>query len=110
MSKIEWKITEQNLSQELVSTDNRWHISKKQKGESKPEFFLSQWELILMPHGTGSDYRECFETFITDCDEFVKKVAAIQSEAKAHLQALVDVAKEIDAEPGKRDTLRNSPE
>ena len=98
MSKIEWKITEQNLSQELVSTDNRWHISRTQKGKSEPEFFLSQWDLLLTPHGSGADYRACFETFITDCDEFMKKVAAIQSEAREHLQTLLEIAKELEEE------------
>lgn len=97
MSKIEWKITEQNLSQELVSTDNRWHISKKQKGESKPEFFLSQWELILMPHGTGSDYRECFETFIVDCSAYINKVKAVRDEAASHLTELVAAAEALEA-------------
>ena len=28
MTKINWNITEQELKQELVSSDNRWHISK----------------------------------------------------------------------------------
>ena len=96
MSKIEWKITEQNLSQELVSKDNRWHISKKQKGESKPEFFLSQWELILTPHGTGSDYRECFETFIADCSAYINKVKAIRDEAASHLTELVAAAEALE--------------
>ncbi len=98
MSKIEWKITEQNLSQELVSQDNRWHISRTQKGKSEPEFFLSQWDLLLTPHGSGADYRACFETFITDCDEFMKKVAAIQTEAREHLQTLLVIAKELEEE------------
>ncbi len=97
MSKIEWKITEQNLSQELVSTDNRWHISKKQKGESKPEFFLSQWDLLLTPHGTGSDYRECFETFIADCSAYINKVKAIRDEAASHLMELVAAAEALEA-------------
>ena len=44
MSKIEWKITEQNLSQELVSQDNRWHIFRTQKGKSEPEFFSFSME------------------------------------------------------------------
>ena len=97
MSKIEWKITEQNLSQELVSTDNRWHISKKQKGESKPEFFLSQWELILTPHGSGADYRECFETFIADCNAYIDKVKAVRDEAESHLTELVAAAEALEA-------------
>ena len=38
MNRIEWKISEQNLSQELISADSRWHISKTQKGTEKPTF------------------------------------------------------------------------
>ena len=33
MKKINWNMTDQELKQELVSDDNRWHISKTQKGE-----------------------------------------------------------------------------
>ena len=29
---IEWKITEQESQQEMVSADGRWHISKNQRG------------------------------------------------------------------------------
>ena len=95
MSKIEWQITEQNLSQELVSKDNRWHIFRTQKGKSEPEFFLSQWDLLLTPHGSGADYRAWFETFSTDCDEFMKKVAAIQSAAREHLQLLLQTEEKL---------------
>ena len=35
MPKINWNITDQELKQELVSSDNRWHISKTQKGEEE---------------------------------------------------------------------------
>ena len=42
MAEIEWKIPEQMLSQELVSTDNRWHISKTQSGHADAEFFLTR--------------------------------------------------------------------
>ena len=69
MTEIEWKIPEQMLSQELVSTDNRWHISKTQSGHSDAEFFLTNYDLLLSPHGTGKDYWECFESFIADCDD-----------------------------------------
>ena len=41
MTKINWNITEQELKQELVSSDNRWHISKTQKGEEESKFFLT---------------------------------------------------------------------
>lgn len=97
MSKIEWKITEQNLSQELVSKDNRWHISRTQKGNAEPEFFLSHWNLLLTPHGTGADYRACFETFITDCSAYIDKVKAIRDEAASHLTELVAAAEALEA-------------
>lgn len=96
MSEIEWKITEQNLSQELVSKDNRWHISRTQKGKSEPEFFLSQWDLLLTPHGSGADYRACFETFITDCDSYIDKVKDIRDEAESHLTELVAAAEALE--------------
>ena len=96
MSEIEWQITEQNLSQELVSKDNRWHISRTQKGKSEPEFFLSQWDLLLTPHGSGADYRACFETFITDCDSYIDKVKDIRDEAESHLTELVAAAEALE--------------
>ena len=95
MSKIDWKVTEQNLSQELVSSDNRWHISKTQEGDADAEFFLTNYDLLLTPHGTGADYRECFEQFIADCDEFIRKVAAVQDEARMHMEELLKAAEEI---------------
>ena len=97
MSEIEWKITEQNLSQELVSKDNRWYISKTQKGKSEPEFFLSQWDLLLTPHGIGTDYRECFEKFIADCDAYINKIKGIRDEAASHLTELVAAAEALEA-------------
>ena len=96
MNKIEWKVTEQNLSQELVSSDNRWHISKTQEGHAEPKFFLSNYDLLLTPHGTGSDYRECFEKFIADCNEFIQKVAAVRDDAKAHLSDLIAAAESLE--------------
>ena len=42
MPKINWNITDQELKQELVSSDNRWHISKTQKGEEESKFFSDQ--------------------------------------------------------------------
>jgi len=85
---IEWEISEQSLSQDLISKDHRWHISKKQIGHNEPEFFMSNYDLLLTPHGTGTDYRECFETFISDCDRFVEHVEKIKMEAERHLAKL----------------------
>lgn len=98
MNRIEWKISEQNLSQELISADSRWHISKTQKGTEKPTFFMFNYDLLLTPHGTGADYRECFETFIADCDAFIRKVEAVRDEAKAHLQSLLETGKTLARE------------
>lgn len=98
MNEIEWKVTEQNVSQELVSKDNRWHISKKQEGAKEPEFFMTNYDLLLTPHGTGKDYRECFETFLQKCDEYAKLLAKIHEEAKAHLDALLKAEGELKHE------------
>ncbi len=95
MNRIEWKISEQNLSQELISADSRWHISKTQKGTENPTFFMSNYDLLLTPHGTGADYRGCFETFIADCDAFIRKVETVRDEAKAHLQSLLEAEKAL---------------
>ena len=96
MKKIEWKVTEQNLSQELVSSDNRWHISKTQEGSAKPKFFLSNYDLLLTPHGAGADYRDCFEKFIADCDTYINKVKAARDEAVSHLTELVEAAESLE--------------
>ena len=93
---IEWKEPEQHIKQVLISSDNRWHISKNQNGREVPSFFLLNYDLLLMPHGTGADYRECFETFITDCDAFIEKVKAVRDEAKAHLQSLLEAEKTLE--------------
>ena len=97
MAEIEWKITEQMLSQELVSTDNRWHISKTQSGgHAEPKFFLTNYDLLLSPHGTGKDYRECFESFIADCADYIRKVTAIRDEARMHMEKLLKAVESLE--------------
>ena len=98
MTKINWNITEQELKQELVSSDNRWHISKTQKGEEESKFFLTNYDLLLTPHGSGPDYKACFETFIEDCDRFVEKIRNIQQEAREHLTIMIESTKELTNE------------
>lgn len=98
MPEIEWKVTEQNVTQELVSTDNRWHISKKQEGTKEPGFFMTNYDLLLTPHGTGTDYRECFETFMQRCDEYEKLLAKVRDEAKEHLDALLKAEAQLKHE------------
>lgn len=97
-SVIEWEVSEQNLTQELTSKDRRWHISKKQKGTTEPQFFMSNYDLLLTPHGSGSDYRQCFETFIADCDRFVELAGKIKAEAERHLVQLEQAAKAVTDE------------
>lgn len=90
---IDWRVTEQDVKQELVSADNRWHISRTQRGDAPSQFFLSNYELLLTPHGIGADYKECFETFISDCDAFMLKLEQIKAEAQAHMEALLEAEK-----------------
>jgi hypothetical protein len=92
-SVIEWEVSEQNLTQELTSKDRRWHISKKQTGRKEPEFFMSNYDLLLTPHGSGSDYFQCFQTFIADCGRFVELAGKIKAEAERHLVQLEQAAK-----------------
>jgi len=97
MPEIEWKVTEQNITQELTSKDNRWHITKRQEGTKEPEFFMTNYDLLLTPHGKGKDYRECFTTFIRSCDEFVKLTEKVRDEAKEHLNALLKAESTVKA-------------
>ena len=98
MPKINWNITDQELKQELVSSDNRWHISKTQKGEEESKFFLTNYDLLLTPHGSGPDYKVCFETFIENCDRYIEKIKKIQQEAREHMTILLEAAKELTHE------------
>ena len=98
MKNISWKMTDQELKQEMVSSDNRWHISKTQKGEEESKFFLTNYDLLLTPHGSGPDYKVCFETFIENCDQFIEKIKKIQQEAHEHLSVMLETAKELTNE------------
>ena len=92
MSKIKWNITEKTIKEELVSSDNRWHISKTQKCEEDSKFYLVNYDLLLTPHGSGSNHKACFETFIENCDKFIEKIKEIQQEAREILTAESEVA------------------
>ena len=98
MKNILWNMTDQELKQEMVSSDNRWHISRTQKGKEESKFFLTNYDLLLTPHGSGPDYKVCFETFIDDCDRFVEKIRSIQQEAREHLTIMIETAKELTNE------------
>jgi len=86
--RIEWRVTEQSVKQELVSVDKRWRISRTRKGNGPSEFYLSNFDMLLTPHGTGVDYKECFESFIADCDAFTERIKAVKAAAQEHLRAL----------------------
>lgn len=94
--EIEWKITEQESQQEMVSSDGRWHITKNQKGEQEPQFYLSNYDLLLTPHGTGTDYKQCFGTFIAECDSFIEKIKTIREQARKHMEEMIKAAKELE--------------
>ena len=94
MPKINWNITDQELMQELVSSDNRWHISKTQKGKEESKFFLTNYDLLLTPHGIGQDYKVYFETFIENCDQYIEKIKKIQQEAREHMTIMIELEKE----------------
>ena len=93
--EIKWEITEEEFQQEMVSSDGRWHITKNQKGEDPPQFFLSNYEILLSPHGSGKDYKECFGSFIAECDTFIEKVKSIQNQARMHMEEMLKVAEEL---------------
>ena len=96
MERIEWKITEQESQQEMVSGDGRWHITKNQKGNQEPSFFLTNYDLLLSPHGSGTDYKQCFESFIADCDAFIEKIKAIRDQARMHMDEMLATVKELE--------------
>ena len=50
----------------------------------------------VSPHGSGTDYKQCFETFITDCDAFIEKVKAIRDQARTHMEELLAAVKELE--------------
>ena len=98
MKKINWNMTDQELKQELVSDDDRWHISKTQKGDEQCQFFLTNYDLLITPHGSGPDYKVSFETFIENCDLFIEKIKKIQQEAREHMTVMLETAKELTHE------------
>ena len=92
---LKWNIEDQEVTQKMVSSDKRWHISKRHNSKAAGDFFLSNFDILLTPHGTGSDYKECFESFIANCDKYVAKLAEIKEEAKQHLEELKTFDKEL---------------
>ena len=94
---IDWEITEQESQQEMVSADGRWHVTKNQKGNQPPQFYLSNYDLLLTPHGSGVDYRQCFESFIADCDAFIEKIKIVRDQARMHMDEMLKSVKELES-------------
>lgn len=54
------------------------------------------YDLLLSPHGTGKDYRECFESFIADCNDYIRKITAIRDEARMHMEKLLKAEESLE--------------
>jgi hypothetical protein len=78
MDNINWKVTAQEVKQEMVSADNRWHITMNQKGKEKSNFFMSNYDLLLTPNGSASDFRDCFASFIEISQIYTKVTVNIE--------------------------------
>lgn len=87
MKKIKWNISKQEVKQELVSRDNRWHISKQQSGEDEIDFLLTNYDLLISPIGKGTNYKTCFESFIENCEKHIEKIKKMQQEARDYIAA-----------------------
>ena len=98
MKKIEWQIKDQEIKQDIASEDNRWHISRSQKGHEEQKLFLTNYDLLLTPHGTGKDYLECFQNFIENCDQYVEHILKAKEEAKQHILVLENATEKIENE------------
>ena len=92
MDNINWKVTAQETKQEMVSFDNRWHITMNQKGKEKSNFFMTNYEFLLTPNGSSTYFSGCFASFIENCDIYIEKVRRIQQEAKEILDAMNESA------------------
>ena len=51
---------------------------------------MTNYDLLLTPHGTGKDYLECFQNFIKNCDQYVEQILKAKEEAKDVNETAVD--------------------
>ena len=94
---IEWKPLPRLASQEIVSTDDRWHITCEQKEDASPKMFLVNYDLLLCPNGTGQTHDDCFREFISSCDKYMERLKRIKQEAQEQLTKILNTTKELDA-------------
>lgn len=92
---IEWRAPEQEQQVSIQSKDDVWRMLSSNYHTDNPDFFLSNSDLLLTPHGTGHDYREAFESFIAGCDVYIEKVRLAQEKAKQHLELMNHIAGNI---------------
>lgn len=88
MKKINWYAEKYESKRRLASSDQRWHISETQKDNGEINLFLSNYDLLLTPHGVGTNHQECFEYFIDECERYIERLRNVQQEAKEHLESL----------------------
>lgn len=88
MKKINWKIEKNEIIEELVSEDNRWHISKKANGEKEIKLHLVNFDLLRSPSGSGENYAECFENFLQNSEQHIQKIRKVQQEIMDYVKAL----------------------
>lgn len=89
---IEWKNPEAEQQVSIQSKDDVWRMLSSNYHTENPDFFLTNSDLLLTPHGTGRDYREAFESFIACCDTYVDKVRHARLLAKQHLDIMNRIA------------------
>lgn len=97
--KINWTVKEKTTKQEMVSSDNRWHISQMPDDCVVGKFYLSNYDLLLSPYGSGSDYKTCFESFIDRCDANIENIRRIQREAIEYLEQLKQLDDSAEVTP-----------
>lgn len=85
---IQWKSSGCEISEEIVSEDNRWCVSREQTNSDNPKMHLSNYELLLPPCGSGKSIEECFEKFIANCDRYTELLAKIKAVAMIQLDTL----------------------
>lgn len=95
MNKIKWELTEQMQRNVMTSEDKRWHWTKEEQLGVEPRMFLSNYDLLLSPSGTGKDVRECFENFIESCNQAIERIRKAQQEAREYIS-------ETDGASGKK--------
>ena len=95
---IEWQKPEQERQVSIQSKDGIWRVICSNYDSPKPDFFLTNSDLLLTPHGTGHDYREAFESFIASCEPYIEKIRLARKAAAEQLKQMNRTAEELHHE------------